>query len=111
MAVLAIVALCRAMTSSAAAADDGTADGRQGPAAEPTTPRQGRNLYPLKSVPLNGKTFEEFVAEGNGSMTSEEAAAAVAESERNSSSTVHFYPDAPDDPRVDPPALDDNGDD
>jgi hypothetical protein len=110
VAALAIAALCGAVTGGAASADDDTADSRRAPAAEPAAPSQGANLYPLKSVPLGGRTFEELIAERSGSMTPEEAAAAVAESERNSS-TVDFYPNSPDDPRVDPPVLDDNGDD
>ncbi|GAA2662230.1 hypothetical protein [Paractinoplanes durhamensis] len=110
MAALAIAVLCGATTGSSASADDETSRNQDAMTAKPTAPSPQGPRAVLKEVPLNGRTAEELLAELSKPMTPAEAAAAAAESERNSS-TVHFYPDAPEDPRMEPPPLNEEGED
>lgn len=60
------------------------------------------------TIPNNGQSLEDFIAEQSRPLSREEMDRARERTRRNSS-VVHYFPEAPDDPRTDPPALDDDG--
>jgi hypothetical protein len=102
---VAFVALCAAMTGGSGSADGRTPEQPDNAAADSPTIDNGQvNQLQFKT----GKTLEQLRSELTRPMTPEEVATAIARTERDSS-PAHYYPDAPDDPRMDPLRLNDQG--
>jgi hypothetical protein len=67
----------------------------------------GRSFVEMKPLPP-GMTFSDFLKEQSEPMTAEEAEL-KREQTRRSAIGPDYYPDAPDDPAMTPPPLDDDG--
>jgi hypothetical protein len=92
-----IVAGTMAMESSATASD-----AKDAPDGDPKG--SATEIRTEEMVPT-GLSWEEFLHESNRQLTPEEFDRIAAEVKQNSS-PAHYFPNAPDDTRMEPPALD-----
>ena len=104
LAVFAVAVLGAAIVGGSASADDRARGDLGNPAGDSTPPSTYEDYHPM----VKGKTWEERQREIATPMSASEIAEAIARTERNSS-TADYYPDAPEDPRTDPPPLNDDG--
>ena len=102
-ALLLLRALRRAVPGSAASADDDEARRSEHVAPERRTPHGT-----LPFDPRYVSEMKPYKKSSGGPITLAEMEAAIEESKR-AAGFSHYYPDDPDDPRMDPPPLDDEG--
>ncbi|MFC7529345.1 hypothetical protein [Actinoplanes sp. GCM10030250] len=97
--------LCATVAGSGPAAANDGADPSPGAATESPgmTMDEIAKKYPGFVKP-DGKSWNEVIGDLSEPMTEDEVAAVI-ERTKQSSSVAHYYPDAPDDGRMEPPPL------
>ena len=101
-----IAALCAVAVGGSASAGGSTGAPKEDAAPPIDQPQPDRVV---REVDLQGQSPQEWLRSHRDEIISEEELAERAEQTRRVSSGYRYYPDAPDDSRMNPPELDDQG--